>query len=275
MTFTTTRTALLRAVMLGASALTMTAITAMPAAAQTTTSTVRGVVRDAAGAPVGGAVVTARNEGTNQTVNSTTSADGNYTLTGLAAAPYAISTMIGGVKVEERVVVEAAQSASLDFEPAVAVVGGGASAAGSDGVIVVTGQRLAETKTSEVATNVSRQQIENLPQNNRNFLNFGALAPGIVVSNNEQRRAFAGGGISADPNGENLGSPQVNVFIDGVSLKSNINQGGLVGQDSSRGNPFSQLAIQEFRVLTSNFKAEYEDAGTSIITAVTDRKSVV
>ena len=269
MTFTN-RTALLRFIMLGASALTMSAVTAMPAAAQTTTSTVRGVVRDAAGAPVAGAVVSARNEGTNQTIRATTSADGNYTLTGLAAAPYAISTTIGGARVEERVVVEVGQSATLDLSPATAVAAGAApTETGSDGVIVVTGSRLAETKTSEVATNVSRQQIENLPQNNRNFLNFGALAPGIRVSGNETRRTFAGGGISADPNGEPLGSPQVNVFIDGVSLKSNIQQGGLVGQDASRGNPFSQLAVQEFRVLTSNFKAEYEDAGTSIITAVT------
>jgi len=270
MTFTN-RTALLRAILLGASALTVTVVTAAPAVAQTTTSTVRGVVRDAAGAPVAGAVVKARNEGTNQTVTSTTSAAGNYTLTGLFAAPYTISTTIGGVNVEERVVVEIGQSATLDLSPAAPATAGEdvAAGAGSDGTIVVTGQRLAETKTSEIATNVSRQQIENLPQNNRNFLNFGALAPGIRVSGNETRRSFSGGGISAGPDGENLGSPQVNVFIDGVSLKSNIQQGGLVGQDASRGNPFSQLAIQEFRVLTSNFKAEYEDAGTSIITAVT------
>ena len=59
------------------------------------------------------------------------------------------------------------------------------------------------------------------------------------------------------------------MFIDGVSLKSNVKQGGIVGQDVSRRQPFSQLAIHEFRVLTSNFKAEYEDAATSIITAVT------
>ena len=262
MTFTN-RTALLRAVMLGASALTMTAVIATPVIAQTTTSTVRGVVRDAAGAPVAGTVVSARNEGTNQIVTSTTSAGGNYTLTGLSAAPYTISTTIGGIGVEEHVIVEVGQSATLDLSPTAP------EEAGANGAIVVTGQRLAETKTSEVATNVSRQQIENLPQNNRNFLNFAALAPGIRVSGNETRRTFAGGGISSDPNGEPLGSPQVNVFIDGVSLKSNIQQGGLVGQDASRGNPFSQLAIQEFRVLTSNFKAEYEDAGTSIITAVT------
>ena len=124
-------------------------------------------------------------------------------------------------------------------------------------------------ETSEVATNVTREQIENLPQNNRNFLNFAQLAPGIRVNQTEFRQTFSGGGVGGDPNGDSFGGPQVNVFIDGVSLKSNVNQGGIVGQDVSRGNPFSQLAVKEFRVLSSNFKAEYEDAGTAIITAVT------
>lgn len=268
MTFTN-RTALLRAIMLGASALTMTAITAVPAAAQTTTATVRGVVRDAAGAPVANTIVTAVNVGTNQRVTSTTGPDGSYALTGLRAAPYTVSATIGGAAITRQVVIEVGQSATLDLEPDVAPVGTPDSTAGTtaEGTIVVTGTRLAETKTSEVATNISRQQIENLPQSNRNFLNFGALVPGIRVSGDEQRRTFTGGGVGNEA--EFGGGPQVNVFIDGVSLKSNIQQGGIVGQDASRGNPFSQLAVQEFRVITSNFKAEYEDAGTAIITAVT------
>ena len=266
---TPTRNMMIRALMLGASGLSLTLAAAVPAAAQTTTSTVRGVVRDGAGAPVPGTVVTATNEGTNQATTSTTGPDGSYALTGLRAAPYRVTVSVGGATIERNVVVEVGQSATLDLAPDAAPVGEPTAATADGGAIVVVGTRLAETKTSEVATNVSRQQIENLPQNNRNFLNFGALAPGIRVSGNETRRTFAGGGISADPNGEPLGSPQVNVFIDGVSLKSNIQQGGLVGQDASRGNPFSQLAVQEFRVLTSNFKAEYEDAGTSIITAIT------
>ena len=139
--------------------------------------------------------------------------------------------------------------------------------------IIVTGSRTrtVEVKTSEIATNVTTCQIENLLQSSRNFLNFAALAPGIKLNSNpgNNRSTISSGGVSQDPNGESLGSPQINVFIDGVSLKSNIQQGGIVGQDSSPGNPFPQLAVQEFRVLTGQFKAEYEDAGTSIVTAVT------
>ena len=60
-----------------------------------------------------------------------------------------------------------------------------------------------------------------------------------------------------------------NVFIDGVSYKNDVLLGGVVGQDSSRGNPFPQNAVQEFRVLTQNFKAEFEKASSAAITAVT------
>src|SRR5207253_11181616 len=62
---------------------------------------------------------------------------------------------------------------------------------------------------------------------------------------------------------------QTNVFIDGVSLKNDVLQGGVAGQDSSRGNPFPQNAVQEFRVVTQNYSAQYEKASSAIITAVT------
>src|SRR5262249_61364012 len=61
----------------------------------------------------------------------------------------------------------------------------------------------------------------------------------------------------------------VNVFIDGTSYKNDVLTGGISGQDTSRGNPFPQNAVQEFRVVTQNFKAEYEKSSSAIITAVT------
>ncbi|MCZ9335396.1 hypothetical protein, partial [Klebsiella pneumoniae] len=57
-------------------------------------------------------------------------------------------------------------------------------------------------------------------------------------------------------------------FIDGQNQKSTIIDGGVAGQDDSRGNPFPQAGVQEFRVITQNFKAEYEQAGSAIITSV-------
>ena len=66
-----------------------------------------------------------------------------------------------------------------------------------------------------------------------------------------------------------VSSSQTNVFIDGFSLKNPVNHGGVAGQNFSPGNPFPQLAVQEFSVQTQNFKAEYEQAGSAIISAVT------
>src|SRR5205085_12085786 len=64
--------------------------------------------------------------------------------------------------------------------------------------ITVVGTQAVETKTSEIATNVTTQQIENLPQDSRNFLNFAAMAPGIRLSADPQRKTFAGDAQDAE-----------------------------------------------------------------------------
>ncbi len=231
------------------------------AMAQTSTATVRGVVTDG-GAAEAAAQITARETRTGFVNRATATSSGAYALPNLRPGIYEITVQTAdGQTLSQIVTLQIGQQAYLPFEV------GAVSADGTSQLedVVVTGSRNAvEVRTSEIATQVTAQQIETLPQSNRNFLNFAALAPGVRVNMDEFRRDFASGGNT----GGGLGSNQVNVFIDGVSLKSNVNQGGIVGQDASRGNPFSQLAVQEFRVSTSNFKAEYENAGTSVITAI-------
>lgn len=253
-------------------------LAAGPALAQLSTATIRGHVTNKA-APVPGAVVTAKSVETGAVTHVTAAPDGSFVLSGLAPGAYDVSFAgRGGTAVTQRVIVQVGQTASLDMDvaaPAQSAAQAGVPASTAEGTaIVVTGRRLVETRTSEQATNVTPQQIEDLPQGNRNFIDFAELAPGVRIMKSggfpvQLRQSFGGGGAGLDPNGDSFNGPQVNVFIDGVSLRSNIQQGGIVGQDVSSGNPFSQLAVQEFRVLTSNYKAEYEDAGTTIITAVT------
>src|SRR5690606_14101609 len=113
----------------------------------------------------------------------------------------------------------------------------------------VVGTRLFETRTSEVATYVSQKQIEALPQNSRNFLGFADTVPGIVVNRSgvdETTSLRAGAQVSN----------AVNVFIDGVGQKDYVLAGGITGQDSTAGNPFPQLGVSEYKVITSNYKAE-------------------
>jgi hypothetical protein len=252
---------------LGAALLATTLLAGTPALAQLTTATIRGTVSSGT-APAPGVVVSARNVDTGSVQAATAGPDGAYVLPGMRPGTYDISFPgADGAAVTRRVIISVGETSTLDLDTAAAPEA--APAANGNSSIVVTGTRLGETRTSEIGTNVSRTQIEDLPQNNRNFINFAALAPGIRVLQTEFRQTFGGAGVGVNSDGDSFGGPQVNVFIDGVSLRSNVNQGGIVGQDVSRGNPFSQLAVSEFRVLTSNFKAEYEDAGTAIITAIT------
>ena len=236
-----------------------TLIAAVPAAAQTTISSVSGQVSDANGAGVSGASVVAVNAGTNQTFRTTTDAAGKYQINGLRPGPYRITvTGPDGTSFTQDANAEIGQSASLDVTLGAAATPSDVVESGRD--IVVSGTRLTESKTSEVATNVSRTQIETLPQTDRNFLSFAALAPGVRYNDSETDKGIQSGASTAS---------QVNVFIDGVGLKNKLREGGIAGQENSRGNPFGQLAVQEFRVLTQNYKAEYEQAGAAIITAVT------
>ena len=61
----------------------------------------------------------------------------------------------------------------------------------------------------------------------------------------------------------------INIFIDGVSQKNNILRGGASGMDSTRGNPFPQSAIAEYKVVWQNYKAEFDQVSSAAITAFT------
>ncbi|MCS6625582.1 TonB-dependent receptor [Roseibacterium beibuensis] len=232
------------------------------AAAQVSTSTLRGTVFEGAAAEAGGSV-TATEVATGYVSRGRIGADGGYVLSGLRPGTYRIdATTADGQTVSDTVTLSLGQVATLDLDVAAGVTGSTVStevAATDVGDVVVTGRRIFEVRTSEVATNVTQQQINDLPQISRNFLNFAALAPGVVVQEGDAERTISAGGQP---------SVAINVFIDGQNQKATIIDGGVAGQDDSRGNPFPQAAVQEFRVLTQNFKAEYEQASSAIITSV-------
>jgi len=232
---------------------------ASAASAQVTTSTIRGSVSDGAQAEAGATIV-AREVSTGFTSRVTANASGGYVLSGLRPGTYEVTVnTTDGQSTTDTVSIGVGQVGDLDLNVGAT---GNASADGATtlGEVVVTGRRLAEVRTPENATNVTTQQINTLPQINRNFLNFAALAPGVRLSLDEREQQITAGGQRAE---------SVNAFIDGASLKSNVIAGGIIGQDDSRGNPFPQAGIQEFRVVSQNFKAEYEQASSAIITAVT------
>ncbi|HYI09064.1 MAG TPA: TonB-dependent receptor [Thermoanaerobaculia bacterium] len=221
--------------------------------AQTTTATLRGKVIDESGNAFPNAEITATAVGIGYRHTTTAGADGSFLLAGLTPGAYTIEVVAPAYRASTReVTLQVGSTIELDFRlrPDTVLMD----------EITVIGSTPVEMETSEVATNVTRRQIESLPQNDRNFLNFAALAPGVQLGTDEFRKEVKAGAQS---------SSATNVFIDGVSFKNDVIQGGVVGQDASRGNPFPQNAVQEFRVITQNFSAEYQKASSAIITAIT------
>ncbi len=226
-----------------------------PVSAQNATGTVRGTV-SVDGKPAAGAELSVKNIGTGVIRSTTSRADGSYVLPGVIPSTYEMTARRIGSGAQTRlVVVQIGATSMQDFALAQRPV--------QLTEIAVNAAPTTETRTSEVATNVSAAQISKLPTPSRNFLDLAALAPGVTVTEdraNGNFRTFSAGGQSAS---------SVNLFIDGTSLKNDLTSGGVSGQDASRGNPFPRNAIQEYRVISQNFKAEYQKSSSAIITATT------
>lgn len=222
--------------------------------AQTTTGSVRGYVRDPAGSPVTDAQVIARIPELGFTRATSTNTNGYYNLAGLRPARYEIQVRRLGFTAQTRSLdVGIGQTLTFDVQLQAATT----QLAG----VVVTAEATEGARSSEVGTNVSRTQIENLPNFERNFLDIAKLVPGITAQSvDNTNKVLAAGGQPAEA---------VNIFVDGATYKNDVLKGGVVGQDASKGNPFPQAAVQEFRVITQNYKAEYQKASSAIITATT------
>ncbi|BCT94038.1 membrane protein [Lysobacter helvus] len=211
-----------------------------PAFAQSTSATLRG-------AATASTRVTATNTATGLSRSVQAGADGNYILAGLPPGVYRVDVEGGQSRT---VTLSVGQNVTLN------VAGGPAQLQSVEVVGAVQ-----ETRTSEVATYVTPKKIESLPQSSRNFLSFADTVPGVIfdTGNDDSTKLRSG---AQNSNG-------VNVFIDGVGQKNYVLKGGISGQDSSRGNPFPQLAVGEYKVITSNYKAEYDQISSAAVTAVT------
>jgi outer membrane receptor protein involved in Fe transport len=222
--------------------------------AQISTSTIKGqITSDTAVQP--GLAVTAVNQANGNTYRTTTLADGTYVLPGLAPGSYEIRVAGPGATVKTQVItVTVGETAAVNL----ALVG---TATQLERVIVTGTAERQGVRDSQVGTNVSQKMIESLPQVTHNFLSSADLAPGVAFVSD------AGGNTHIQAGAQNF--DHVNVFIDGVGTKNNVLRGGITGQDSSRGNPFPQSAIAEYRVLTQNYKAEYDQVSSAAISAVT------
>jgi len=199
--------------------------------------------------------VVVRNAATGLTRRTTSGADGIYSLVGLPPGTY---TVKAGSIPETTAILSVASTTTLNLDESTVAT---APEEGPVQSVTVTGTRLAEVRTSEVATTIAPIQIETLPQITRNFLEFADTVPGLAFS------VDPGGNTSLRGGAQSTSS--VNVYVDGVGQKNYVKEGGVSGQFFSQGNPFPQLAIGEYKVITSNYKAEYDQISSAAVTAET------
>ncbi|WP_202840482.1 TonB-dependent receptor [Luteimonas saliphila] len=231
------------------------ALTATVAHAQSASATLRGRVAGAED----GTTVTATNTADGSVRRTQTNADGSYTLVGLAPGTYNVEAEGGGAQIV-RLQVASTSTLNLSADTGVAETPQTGDATNLDAV-VVTAPALQEVNTSEVGKFVSLREIQNVPQSSRNFLEFADAVPGMIFERDGNGRTTLKGGA------QNASS--TNLYIDGVGQKSYVKKGGVAGQFDSAGNPFPQMAIGEYKVITSNYKAEYGQISSAAVTAVT------
>ncbi len=233
---------------------------AAPVFAQSTAATIRGqVLVDST--PATQAQVTATNTASGLTRTVQVS-NGSYSVNGLPPGTYRLDVSANGQTSTETVTVQVGQTATRNLgvggEPAGATAG---DATTLNAVQVTAPPVLVETRTSENATYISNVQIESLPRATRNFLELADSVPSVQFTRGANGNTKMRSGAT--------GAEGTNIYIDGISQKSYVLPGGVSGQDSSRGNPFPQSAIGEYKVITSNYKAEFDQVSSAAIVAST------
>src|SRR5207248_4996560 len=179
-----------------------------------------------------------------------TDGQGEYRLPSLPPGRYAVATELAGFTTETRpdITLIIDQTATLNFS---------LKPAATAETVTVTGESpIVDTTKSDVSTSVSTQQIQDLPVASRRWIDLAMLTPGTSQDNIRgffyRGNVNIGGGTREYSNG---------FIVDGVN-----NTWAEMGEPRQN---FAMDAIQEFKVSTSNYKAEYGLATGGLLTVVT------
>jgi len=228
------------------------ALLSLRALSQTETGTILGTVTDPSGAVVTGATITVTNTGTGAIRKTATDATGSYTVSGLQPGQYEVLISSSGF---------------ADFKQIITVTVGSRNAVSSRmevakaGITVeVSGQGAVqvETQSSDISTMVTGQQVSELPSLTRNPYDF------VQLAGNANSDMAGTGGTGRGANGMAINgqrSASTDVLLDGAENVDLFT--AAVGQQV----PLD--ALQEFRVTTSNFTAEYGRATGGIVNVAT------
>ena len=219
---------------------------------QTNSGNIRGTITDPSGATLAGATVTARNMDTGLSITTASTDAGLYSVPNLPPGRYSVSAEAPSLKkyTQEGVTVATGTAVTLDIQMQLGAV--------SENVTVIADASQLQTATSEVGATVQSTLVANLPLEVsgtiRNPVQFIELVPGFV------------GGVANNPGSNSSDDFKVNggqeggtdVLVDGVSIS-------LVSANTQWNKGVSTEGVQEFKVLQSNFSAEYGESGDGIV----------
>jgi hypothetical protein len=222
----------------------------------TATAELRGRVTDPNGAVVAGATVKATDNTKGITRTVTTDSDGNYVILSLPPSTYTVKIEATNFasKTVNNVQLEVGQQLALDADLTIGSVGA---------VIDVTADEttLVDTERTQQSTVISSRQLNNLPINRRNFLDFALLTPGVSDADN----------VNDSTDFRVAQTPQSGLSFGGNNGRGNsINVDGSTADTAAGGarNVVSQEAVQEFQVDRNSYNAEYGGASGGVVNIV-------
>ncbi len=214
----------------------------------TSTATLQGKVFDSTGAVLPGVTVTLVDVGTNQSRIVVSNEQGVYRFAGLTPGRYTVSGELQGFSkfVQPNITLNVGGAVDLDIRLQVSTVAE---------TITVTGESpIIETAKTALTSVIAREQIDTLPTNNRNYLDFALLTPGVAE---DVRTAGQGIGLKfAGARGK-----EGSLLVDGIW---NTDESFTFAKIK-----YSQDAIAEFQVVNIGAAAEFGRAIGGIVSAVT------
>jgi Carboxypeptidase regulatory-like domain/TonB dependent receptor-like, beta-barrel len=226
----------------------------IPAWAQKDTGSIVGTVKDPSGAIVANSKVTITDLEHGQTSSTTTNAEGEFVVSPLRVGRYTVTVEQNGFKkaISDPISLDVQQRVAINIVLEVGQI--------SESVVVSGATPLLETETSELGQVVDSQRVANLPLNGRNFAQLALLTAGTAPSEpgarDEQSYGFSAGGAR---------SLQNNFLLDGIDNNSNLTD--LLNETNYVIQPPVE-ALQEFKVQTNAYSAEFGRGNGAIINAV-------
>ena len=226
-------------------------------------SQISGTVRDASGAAVPGAAVTATQADTGLTRTTETDASGSYLLPSLPIGPYRIEVKKQGFTtyIQSGIVLQVATAPTIDSVLKVGAV--------SESIQVEAAATMVETHSTGVGQVVNQQQVVELPLNGRQITQLITLAGGANAVQSGFGQAPSSGNLISSKNYPNEALVSVGGgMLNGTTYMLDGGTHNDVFNNLNLPLPFPD-AIQEFRVQTNAYNAEYGRFASGIINVIT------